>query len=69
MVRVPPDLSNLMLHCETFSALFSRLDMISVYNAVQVPLPSGGILTPHGLQLLGLSGLGSAGGFERLHYM
>ncbi|CAK9236647.1 unnamed protein product [Sphagnum troendelagicum] len=34
-----------------------------------VPLPSGGILTPHGLQLLGLTGLGSAGGFERLHYI
>ncbi|KAH9308980.1 hypothetical protein KI387_036891, partial [Taxus chinensis] len=34
-----------------------------------VPLPSGGILTPRGLQLLGLSGLGSSGGFERLHYM
>ncbi|XP_057780404.1 uncharacterized protein LOC130998972 [Salvia miltiorrhiza] len=34
-----------------------------------VPLPSGGILTPRGLQLLGLSGLGSSTGFERLHYM
>ncbi|XP_038681737.1 proline iminopeptidase-like [Tripterygium wilfordii] len=34
-----------------------------------VPLPSGGILTPRGLQLLGLSGLGSSAGFERLHYM
>ncbi|KAL3814802.1 hypothetical protein ACJIZ3_016070 [Penstemon smallii] len=34
-----------------------------------VPLPSGGILTPQGLQLLGLSGLGSSTGFERLHYM
>ncbi|KAL0805917.1 hypothetical protein Bca101_098408 [Brassica carinata] len=34
-----------------------------------VPLPSGGILTPHGLQTLGLSGLGSSTGFERLHYM
>lgn len=34
-----------------------------------VPLPSGGVLTPRGLQLLGLSGLGSAGGFERLHYL
>ncbi|GKU96823.1 hypothetical protein SLEP1_g10015 [Rubroshorea leprosula] len=33
-----------------------------------VPLPSGGILTPRGLQLLGLSGLGSSAGFERLHY-
>ncbi|XP_051148165.1 uncharacterized protein LOC127263186 [Andrographis paniculata] len=34
-----------------------------------VPLPSGGVLTPRGLQLLGLSGLGSSTGFERLHYM
>ncbi|KAG6427179.1 hypothetical protein SASPL_111419 [Salvia splendens] len=34
-----------------------------------VPLPSGGILTPRGLQLLGLAGLGSSTGFERLHYM
>ncbi|KAL2468728.1 alpha/beta-hydrolase superfamily protein [Forsythia ovata] len=34
-----------------------------------VPLPSGGILTPRGLQLLGLSALGSSTGFERLHYM
>ncbi|OAE23665.1 hypothetical protein AXG93_2079s1130 [Marchantia polymorpha subsp. ruderalis] len=34
-----------------------------------VAMPSGGILTPRVLQLLGLSGLGSAGGFERLHYL
>ncbi|EPS64104.1 hypothetical protein M569_10671, partial [Genlisea aurea] len=34
-----------------------------------VRLPSGGILTPRGLQLLGLSGLGSSAGFERLHYL
>lgn len=34
-----------------------------------VPLPSGGMLTPKGLQILGLVGLGSGGGFERLHYM
>ncbi|XP_074557521.1 uncharacterized protein LOC141813454 [Curcuma longa] len=34
-----------------------------------VPLPSGGILTPKGLQTIGLGGLGSGGGFERLHYM
>ncbi|CAN8254024.1 unnamed protein product [Cochlearia groenlandica] len=34
-----------------------------------VALPSGGILTPKGLQTLGLSGLGSSTGFERLHYM
>lgn len=34
-----------------------------------VPLPSGGILTPRGLQTLGLSGLGGSTGFERMHYM
>ncbi|KAK7243298.1 hypothetical protein RIF29_38091 [Crotalaria pallida] len=34
-----------------------------------VALPSGGILTPRGLQTLGLSGLGSGAGFERMHYM
>ncbi|KAD7477085.1 hypothetical protein E3N88_00221 [Mikania micrantha] len=34
-----------------------------------VPLPSGGVLTPKGLQLLGLTGLGSSTGFERLHYL
>ncbi|XP_031377419.1 uncharacterized protein LOC116192871 [Punica granatum] len=34
-----------------------------------VSLPSGGFLTPRGLQTLGLSGLGSSTGFERLHYM
>ncbi|XP_072989145.1 uncharacterized protein [Typha latifolia] len=34
-----------------------------------VCLPSGGILTPKGLQCLGLVGLGSGSGFERLHYM
>ncbi|XP_021767150.1 uncharacterized protein LOC110731589 [Chenopodium quinoa] len=36
-----------------------------------VPLPSGGMLTPRGLQTLGLSGLGAGAGagFERLHYM
>ncbi|KAH8488739.1 hypothetical protein H0E87_024392 [Populus deltoides] len=34
-----------------------------------VLLPSGGLLTPRGLQTLGLSGLGSSSGFERLHYM
>lgn len=34
-----------------------------------VHLPSGGILTPRGLQTLGLTGLGSGAGFERLHYM
>ncbi|GKU88089.1 hypothetical protein SLEP1_g2394 [Rubroshorea leprosula] len=34
-----------------------------------VHLPSGGILTPRGLQLLGMPSLGASGGFERLHYM
>lgn len=44
--------------------------VFSSYNFLeQVPLPSGGILTPKGLQILGLAGLGSGGGFERLHYM
>ena len=33
------------------------------------PLPSGGILTPRGLQLLGLPCLGLGGGFDRLHYL
>lgn len=35
----------------------------------RVSLPSGGTLSPRSLQLLGLSGLGSSGGFERLHYL
>lgn len=34
-----------------------------------MPLPRGGILTPRGVQMLGLAGLGSAGGFERLHFL
>ncbi|XP_078439212.1 alpha/beta-Hydrolases superfamily protein [Wolffia australiana] len=34
-----------------------------------VPLPSGGRLTPRGLQSLGLVCLGSSSGFERLHYL
>ncbi|XP_073143281.1 uncharacterized protein [Henckelia pumila] len=45
------------------------VDHLSESAAGGVPLPSGGILTPRGLQLLGLSGLGSSSGFERLHYM
>eukprot|EP00878_Enallax_costatus_P015140 GHUV01015852.1.p1 GENE.GHUV01015852.1~~GHUV01015852.1.p1 ORF type:complete len:348 (+),score=76.41 GHUV01015852.1:371-1414(+) len=32
-------------------------------------LASGTLLTPRTFQLLGLSGLGSGGGFERLHYL
>ena len=35
----------------------------------QVDLPTGGKLSSCGLQLLGLSGLGSSGGFERLHHL
>lgn len=42
---------------------------LAEYPEGGAPLPSGGILTPRGLQLLGLSGLGSGGGFERLHYL
>ncbi|KAL2958638.1 hypothetical protein AAZX31_18G218700 [Glycine max] len=34
-----------------------------------VALPSGGFLTPRGLQTLGLSGLGSRAGFESMHYL
>ena len=35
----------------------------------QVDLPTGGKLSSCGLQLLGLSGLGSSGGFERLYHL
>ncbi|KAG7028582.1 Proline iminopeptidase [Cucurbita argyrosperma subsp. argyrosperma] len=38
-------------------------------NGGGVPLPCGGILTPKGLQTLGLSALGSSTGFERMHYL
>ncbi len=34
-----------------------------------VRLPRGGVLTPRGVQLLGMTGLGSAGGFERMHFL
>ncbi|CAL8463199.1 g2733 [Coccomyxa elongata] len=34
-----------------------------------VRTPSGNLLTPRSLQVLGLSGLGSGGGFERLHFL
>lgn len=34
-----------------------------------VRLPRGGALTPRGVQLLGMTGLGSAGGFERMHFL
>jgi hypothetical protein len=36
---------------------------------VPVGIAAGGRLTVQALQLLGLSGLGSWGGFERLHYL
>ncbi|XP_058100166.1 uncharacterized protein LOC131245026 isoform X2 [Magnolia sinica] len=42
---------------------------LTEYEGGGVLLPSGGMLTPRGLQTLGLSGLGSSTGFERLHYM
>ena len=42
---------------------------LAEYPGGGVPLPTGGILSPRGFQLLGLSGLGSGGGFERLHYL
>ncbi|MQL98097.1 hypothetical protein Taro_030811 [Colocasia esculenta] len=47
------------------------INEIVVYlsEAGGVPLPSGGLLTPRGLQCLGLVALGSSAGFERLHYM
>lgn len=32
-------------------------------------LPSGTLLSPRALQLLGLTTLGMCGGFERLHFM
>ena len=32
-------------------------------------LPSGGVLSPRGFQLLGLAVLGSGGGFDRLHFL
>lgn len=43
--------------------------VLFLHDAGGVDLPSGGKLSPQGLQLLGLSGLGSGGGFERLHYL
>ena len=42
---------------------------LAEYPEGGAPLPTGGILSPRGVQLLGLSGLGSSGGFERLHYL
>lgn len=50
-------------------ALFVDKNVVFVVCQKQVDLPSGGKLSPWGLQLLGLSGLGSSGGFERLHYL
>ncbi|XP_077251385.1 alpha/beta-Hydrolases superfamily protein [Tasmannia lanceolata] len=45
------------------------VNFLTEFEGGGVRLPSGGILTPKGLQTLGLSGLGSCTGFERLHYM
>ncbi|KAK7295143.1 hypothetical protein RJT34_18048 [Clitoria ternatea] len=45
------------------------VNYLSEQDGGGVALPSGGILTPRGLQTLGLSGLGSGAGFESLHYL
>ncbi|EXB51616.1 Proline iminopeptidase [Morus notabilis] len=45
------------------------VNYLSEFEKGGVDLPSGGILTPKSLQVLGLSCLGSSAGFERLHYM
>ncbi|KAK8938861.1 hypothetical protein KSP39_PZI011063 [Platanthera zijinensis] len=50
-------------------AVCELVNFLSESKGGGVPLPAGGILTPKGLQVLGLTGLGSGGGFERLHYM
>ncbi|KAK6918313.1 hypothetical protein RJ641_016735 [Dillenia turbinata] len=42
---------------------------ILFYFMHMVRLPSGGMLTPRLLQIIGLSGLGSSTGFERMHYI
>jgi hypothetical protein len=55
-----------------FLRLLSHVNLRLVSYATffyQVLLPSGSRLTPKMLQCLGLSGLGSGGGFERLHYL
>ncbi|CAA6661016.1 unnamed protein product [Spirodela intermedia] len=54
---------------EDVSAINELVIYLSEAEGGGVPLPSGGILTPRGLQNLGLVGLGSSTGFERLHYM
>ncbi|CAN6824620.1 unnamed protein product [Brassica oleracea] len=54
---------------EKISPKFSSETEDSNSSSFTVPLPSGDILTPNSLQSLGLSGLGSSTGFERLHYM
>eukprot|EP00850_Spirogloea_muscicola_P000731 SM000003S10976 [mRNA] locus=s3:46343:49800:- [translate_table: standard] len=43
--------------------------VLHLHESGGVALPSGGVLSPRGLQVLGLSGLGSQGGFERLHFL
>ncbi|GMH00471.1 hypothetical protein Nepgr_002310 [Nepenthes gracilis] len=45
------------------------INNLASHEEGRVRLPSGGISTPRGLQTLGLAGLGSSAGFERLHYM
>lgn len=57
-----------ILHAWYFS-IPNSYQLVEIFSQCQVPLPSGGFLTPRGLQTLGLSGLGSSTGFERLHYM
>ncbi|KAG0484721.1 hypothetical protein HPP92_008612 [Vanilla planifolia] len=54
---------------QDIKAVCELVNFLSEAEGGGVPLPSGGILTPKGLQLLGLVGLGSGGGFERMHYM
>ncbi|WP_332624796.1 hypothetical protein, partial [Klebsiella grimontii] len=59
-------------HSVYLCASFCHVNLKLVSYAIffyQVLLPSGGRLTPKMLQCLGLSGLGSGGGFERLHYL
>ncbi|XP_020234786.1 uncharacterized protein LOC109814705 [Cajanus cajan] len=45
------------------------VNYLAEQEAGGVALPSGGFLTPRGLQTLGLSGLGSRTGFESMHYL
>jgi len=58
---------------ERFPADVEVIGQIVKYLAAQpeggVRLPSGSLLTPRLFQTLGLGGLGSGGGFERMHYL